>query len=405
MACKGIPANDCQLFKHLQAVAQVADPGACVVCPADRHFLNPEAALECDEEDLRIEAPALNGLKLEDGLRGRPSKSLEAALRIGKGEPHNHAAYGVKAAAEELPVEGLAVGLAAGGEPARADCNVGTGCNSRKKALCFVDGGGQVGVGEHDDVAQGMKNAVADGISFAAIAGILKHANFGSVTGNVLYEVGGVIGRTIVDDDDFGFPSIGSDACNDGLEGSGDARTLIKRGNHNTVFGILRHDSPLLFDTRNDLEEDKGMIAQKGGGYRTLPSGISSHLIDFEGGDLDFWTQGADNPDYAMWGGLNKMTKADLVEKVTRLGDLTRRDGEVIVETVFDSVISALQSGDKIEIRGFGSFRIRQRNPRIGRNPKTGERVEVPAKRVPYFKPSKELRDLVNPGEVARATS
>src|SRR5579871_6291753 len=66
------------------------------------------------------------------------------------------------------------------------------------------------------------------------------------------------------------------------------------------------------------------------------------------------------------------MTKADLVEKVTRLGDLTRRDGEVIVETVFDSVISALQSGDKIEIRGFGSFRIRQRNPRIGRNPKTG---------------------------------
>jgi len=95
------------------------------------------------------------------------------------------------------------------------------------------------------------------------------------------------------------------------------------------------------------------------------------------------------------------MTKADLVEKVTQLGDLTRRDGEVIVETIFDSVIVALQSGDKIEIRGFGSFRIRERNPRIGRNPKTGDRVDVPAKRVPYFKPSKELRDLVNPGEAA----
>ena len=107
---------------------------------------------------------------------------------------------------------------------------------------------------------------------------------------------------------------------------------------------------------------------------------------------------------YAESGGLDDMTKADLVEKVTRLGDLTRRDGEVIVETVFDSVIAALQSGDKIEIRGFGSFRIRQRNPRIGRNPKTGERVEVPAKRVPYFKPSKELRDLVNPGEAASAS-
>ena len=93
------------------------------------------------------------------------------------------------------------------------------------------------------------------------------------------------------------------------------------------------------------------------------------------------------------------MTKADLVEKVTAAGELTRRDGEVIVETIFEAVIGALKSGDKIEIRGFESFRTRQRNSRIGRNPKTGERVEVPAKKVPYFKPSKELRDLVNPQE------
>lgn len=99
------------------------------------------------------------------------------------------------------------------------------------------------------------------------------------------------------------------------------------------------------------------------------------------------------------------MTKADLVEEVTKLGDLTRRDSEVIVETIFDSVIGALRSGDKIEIRGFGSFRIRQRKPRIGRNPKTGTKVDVPAKKVPYFKPSKELRDLVNPtGKSAEAT-
>ena len=69
------------------------------------------------------------------------------------------------------------------------------------------------------------------------------------------------------------------------------------------------------------------------------------------------------------------MTKADLVEEVTKLGDLTRRDSETIVETIFDSVIGALKSGDKIEIRGFGSFRIRQRKPRIGRNPKTGTKV------------------------------
>jgi integration host factor subunit beta len=93
------------------------------------------------------------------------------------------------------------------------------------------------------------------------------------------------------------------------------------------------------------------------------------------------------------------LTKADLVDKVTELGDLTRRDGEIIVDLLFDSVIGALKSGDKIEIRGFGSFRTRQRNSRVGRNPKTGAKVEVPAKKVPFFKPSKELRDLINPKE------
>ena len=95
------------------------------------------------------------------------------------------------------------------------------------------------------------------------------------------------------------------------------------------------------------------------------------------------------------------MTKADLVDKVTSLGDLTRRDGEIIVDLLFDSVIGALKANDKVEIRGFGSFRTRQRNSRTGRNPKTGASVAVPAKRVPFFKPSKELRDLVNPKEHA----
>lgn len=97
------------------------------------------------------------------------------------------------------------------------------------------------------------------------------------------------------------------------------------------------------------------------------------------------------------------MTKADLVIDVMRLGDLTRTDAETIVETIFDSVVGALRAGDKIEIRGFGSFRTRQRNSRIGRNPKTGVRVDVPAKRVPFFKPSKDLRDLVNQAEMMQA--
>ncbi|HET9129598.1 MAG TPA: integration host factor subunit beta [Terriglobia bacterium] len=90
------------------------------------------------------------------------------------------------------------------------------------------------------------------------------------------------------------------------------------------------------------------------------------------------------------------MTKADLVEEVAKVTELTRKDSEVIVDTMFESVIKALKIGDKLEVRGFGSFRVRQRNARVGRNPKTGEKVEVPAKRVPYFKPSKELKDLIN---------
>ena len=72
------------------------------------------------------------------------------------------------------------------------------------------------------------------------------------------------------------------------------------------------------------------------------------------------------------------MTKAELIEEVSRLVEMTRKDSEVIVEAIFDSVVKSLRSGDKIEIRGFGSFRTRQRQPRVGRNPKTGARVDVP---------------------------
>jgi integration host factor subunit beta len=90
------------------------------------------------------------------------------------------------------------------------------------------------------------------------------------------------------------------------------------------------------------------------------------------------------------------LTKADLIEEVLRVTELPRKESETIVETIFESIIDALQKGDKIEIRGFGSFRTRQRRGRIGRNPKTGEKVEVPAKKIPFFKPSKELKDFVN---------
>jgi len=90
------------------------------------------------------------------------------------------------------------------------------------------------------------------------------------------------------------------------------------------------------------------------------------------------------------------VTKADLVEEVIRVTELPRKESEIVVETIFENIIQALQSGEKIEIRGFGSFRTRQRRGRTGRNPKTGAKVEVPPKRIPFFKPSKELKDFVN---------
>jgi integration host factor subunit beta len=99
------------------------------------------------------------------------------------------------------------------------------------------------------------------------------------------------------------------------------------------------------------------------------------------------------------------MTKAELIEEVSKVVEMTRKDSETIVETIFDSIVNSLHKGEKIEIRGFGSFRTRQRQPRVGRNPKTGSRVEVPSKRIPYFKPSKELRDLVNQSAQAAGNS
>lgn len=90
------------------------------------------------------------------------------------------------------------------------------------------------------------------------------------------------------------------------------------------------------------------------------------------------------------------MTKAELVEEVARTAELTKKHAELIVNTVFESIVQSLRKGEKIELRGFGSFRIRRRGARIGRNPKTGDRVEVPPKRIPYFKPGKELKELLN---------
>ncbi len=87
------------------------------------------------------------------------------------------------------------------------------------------------------------------------------------------------------------------------------------------------------------------------------------------------------------------MTKADLVELVANHADIARKQADEVVQVVLESIVSALHRSDKVELRGFGSFRIRQRGERVGRNPKTGAQVEVPPKKIPFFKPGKHLRE------------
>ena len=88
--------------------------------------------------------------------------------------------------------------------------------------------------------------------------------------------------------------------------------------------------------------------------------------------------------------------KAELVEQVADAAGLTKSRAQVVVDTLFSSILEAVHRGEKVELRGFGSFLIRRREPHRGRNPKTGEQVDVPSKRVAYFKPGKELKALIN---------
>lgn len=92
------------------------------------------------------------------------------------------------------------------------------------------------------------------------------------------------------------------------------------------------------------------------------------------------------------------MTKSELIERLAETSHLPVTDVDLSVRTILEVMSNSLAGGDRIEIRGFGSFSLHHRKPRIGRNPKTGESVALPAKHVPHFKPGKELRDRVNSG-------
>jgi integration host factor subunit beta len=90
------------------------------------------------------------------------------------------------------------------------------------------------------------------------------------------------------------------------------------------------------------------------------------------------------------------MTKSELIDKIAARGNLTKARAELVVNCVFDTMTAAMERGEGIEIRGFGSFTVRPYKPYAGRNPRTGEAVQVDAKRLPFFKVGKELREIVD---------
>lgn len=93
------------------------------------------------------------------------------------------------------------------------------------------------------------------------------------------------------------------------------------------------------------------------------------------------------------------MTKSELIARLIELNPhLTPRDAECVVATVFGEIADALADGDRVELRGFGAFSVKKRDARVGRNPRTGETVQVGVKNAPYFKTGKELRERLNDG-------
>lgn len=95
-------------------------------------------------------------------------------------------------------------------------------------------------------------------------------------------------------------------------------------------------------------------------------------------------------------GEVKQMNKTDLINKVAELSDLSKKDATKAVDAVFEAISDALQGGDKVQLVGFGNFEVRERQARKGRNPQTGEEIDIAASKMPAFKPGKSLKDLVS---------
>lgn len=212
------------------------------------------------------------------------------------------------------------------------------------------------------------------------------------------------------------------DGCNDLGEGSVGAKVATQFGPRGSAGAVRRLDpSGLWGDGSTGREACRGRRIRS---LRRVRPGLCFHRVEPDAVQLraahgpspapahdsvrDPGRPPAKPPDRSIqWRvegdcGSNSMTKAELVAQVAQDVLVTRREADRIVETVVSSIVNTLRKGEKVEIRGFGSFRTRTRKARTGRNPRSGESVYVPPKTVPFFKPSKQLRDAVldaNPTE------
>jgi len=232
-----VPADVKHLKEHAGAVEQWVDAGSVAMGPGYGDFLYFEAEFAGEEKNFGVESPALDFLAREDGVDGRTIEGFESALRVSELKAEGEAEQQVEDAAEELAMQRLALGLGFGAQPAGADGDVGSGFEGGEKFGSFFDGRREVGVGEEDELSARVEHAVAYAVAFAAIAGIFYQAQSRLVCGEASNNMGRVIARSVVHDDDFCIPALGMYVRQHFFEGRAETSAFVIGGNHDAVGG------------------------------------------------------------------------------------------------------------------------------------------------------------------------
>src|SRR5579863_846321 len=213
------------------------DTGPAAVAPQHGDFLHLKSKFAGEEKNLGIESPALDFLQREDGLDGGLAEGFESALRIGELEAERDAQQEIEDAAEDLAMQGLALRLGFGAQPARTDGDVSAGFDGCEEFYGFLNRRGEIGVAEENDAALSVEHAVADAVALAAVAGIFDEMNDRIMGGEAADDFRGIVGRAIIYHDDFSIPLLSVNVGEDLLERGAEARALVIGRDDDAVFG------------------------------------------------------------------------------------------------------------------------------------------------------------------------